>query len=227
MAGIKINTANTDYLSDVTTPLNFNSPYSVLMHRKVGSSTGTFRLFHYLFNITSGGEYDGLGIDSADVLYRLESYGAPTGAATTTGGTQGSAGTWEHMAHVRSGTAAHEMFKNGGSVITDTANVASRGVIEEEYLGIVHPTLGFGDPASFAGFMEFTGALTAAQILAQSRSMTPILPGLYRWVPGMIAGSLGKDFSPNARNFTVNGSPSLETTSPLVAWKRDAMMGMC
>ena len=225
--GIKINTANTDYLSDVTTPLNFNAAYSVLMHRKVGSSTGTFRLFHYLFNLTSGGEYDGLGIDSADVLYRMESYGAPTGAATTTAGTQGSVGAWEHLAHVRSSLTAHETFKNGSSLITDTADVTSRSVIEEEYLGIVHPSLGFGDPASFAGFMSFTGALTAAQILAQSRSMTPILPNLYRWVPGVIAGSLGKDFSRNVRNMTVTGSPSLETTVPVVAWKRDAMMGMC
>lgn len=226
MAGIKLNTANTDYLSDVTTPMSYAAPYSVLLHRKVGASTGTFRLFHYIFNVTTE-EYDGLGIDSADVLYRMESYGAPSAAATTTGGTQGSVGTWEHLAHVRSSSTSHITYKAGSSIVTDTADVSSRTAPEEEYLGIVHPVLGFGDLGSYAGFMAFAAALTTEQIIAQSRSMTPILPNLYRWVPGMIAGSLGKDFSPNARNFTVNGSPSLETTSPLVAWKRDGMMGMC
>lgn len=204
-----VTTASTDYLTKNSYPVGFNSVYTTMFWWNFEGSTGSYQLLWYGWSADDAA-YDGVGIDSGDTLLRGECYGGAT-ETTSTGGSLAS-GNWYHIAVVRESATSLKFYLDGALTITLTDNVGSRAAQTKEELLATH--VGFGSSGKAEAFKQWNRALTANEIAVERKTTLPVNRlGLYCYHP-MIASTAAeavKDWSGNARNFTIVGTGAVST----------------
>lgn len=160
---------------------------------------------------------DWIGTDSDGTTLR---WGAAISATETsvTGGSL-STDTPAHVCLVRSSATSLSAYLNGASAgSASTQDIAGRASTVSESLGNLST---YPCPVRLTAIKQWQAALTADEIAAEMRSIRPLrLANLHSWHPA-IANTLTdalKDCSGNGRDWTSQGTNTVETQSAPVSW---------
>jgi hypothetical protein len=135
--------------------------------------------------------------------------------------------TWYFIALSRSGTGASQTtaYNRTASAASLTSAIATftngDGVTREHVFANPYNTA-LAARGSIAAMKQWTAALTAAELLAESHSLAPLrFANLHSWRPmgdSSVAGNM-VDYSGNGRSLTANGS-MLAADGPPVGWRQ-------
>lgn len=160
---------------------------------------------------------DWIGTDSDGTTLR---WGAAISATETsvTGGSL-STDTPAHVCLVRSSATSLSAYLNGASAgSASTQDIAGRASTVSESLGNLST---YHCPVRLTAIKQWQAALTADEISAEMHSIRPLrLANLHSWHPA-IANTLTdalKDCSGNGRDWTSQGTNTVETQSAPVSW---------
>lgn len=155
----------------------------------------------------------GTGFVPANTI-RIQSFSSGVGTSSDYTPSPSLAGSWVHVASRRSGNN-FTLFYNGVEVATLVNDVTGRGATT--YLSFARAENTNYYEGALVGAMAFDYALTDAEILRQSKQLTPAMPawGYWPW--------LETDESGNGRDLTVVGTvtrePSSTATMPPAKWR--------
>jgi hypothetical protein len=160
---------------------------------------------------------DWIGTDSDGTGITWSSYTGGSGAAAANSSL--TVGTPAHLALVRESSTSLIAYLNGtqiGSAVT--TNVSSRQAAQMEQIGTMYS---YPCPCRLTAIKCWQAALTADEISAEMHSIRPLrLANLHSWHPA-IANTLTdalKDCSGNGRDWTSQGTNTVETQSAPVSW---------
>jgi len=140
-------------------------------------------------------------------------------AALTTqaGSTTLSTATWYHVAMVRDAAASLKAYLNGNLEGTNTRSVSGRAAISNMRIALEQGG-GNAIDASFAHLKMWTRALTAQELLSESKNiLVNNLTSVYGWWPTLINAQRNKDYSGKGRNWTEVGTIG-DVANPPVGW---------
>jgi hypothetical protein len=198
--------------------IDHNSAYTWMAWVDLVSDTNTYG--HIWSAETVPNEWynaDWIGTDSDGTTLR---WGAAISATETsvTGGSL-STDTPAHVCLVRSSATSLSAYLNGASAgSASTQDIAGRASTVSESLGNLST---YPCPVRLTAIKQWQAALTADEISAEMHSIRPLrLANLHSWHPA-IANTLTdalKDCSGNGRDWTSQGTNTVETQSAPVSW---------
>jgi hypothetical protein len=159
---------------------------------------------------------DWLGTGSDGTSVRI---GAASGGTSTSGSDNSFVvGTPKHVAVVRGSASSFQLFEDGTASSTANQDTSGRASTQREQIGTLNALRA---PVRLTAIKQWQAALTADEIAAEMQSIRPIrLANLHSWHPA-IANNLTdafKDYSGNGRDWTSQGSNTVETQAAPVAW---------
>lgn len=160
---------------------------------------------------------DWIGTDSDGTTLRWG--GALSGTDEAFTGSSLSIGSPVHVALVRASSTSLSAYLNGSSAgSTVTINITGRANTAREQLGMLNT---LKCPVRLTAIKQWQAALTADEIAAEMRAIRPLrFANLHSWHPA-IANNLTdalKDYSGNGRNWTSQGTNTVETPAAPVSW---------
>ena len=124
----------------------------------------------------------------------------------------------KHVAVVRGSSSSFQLYENGAPSSSANQNISGRASTQREQIGTLNA---LRSPVRLTAIKQWQAALTADEIAAEMQSIRPIrLANLHSWHPA-IANNLTdalKDYSGNGRDWTSQGSNTVETQAAPVAW---------
>lgn len=215
-----------DFAYRTSSVIDHNAAYTWMAWVDLVSDTNTYG--HIWSAETVPNEWynaDWIGTDSDGTTLR---WGAAISATETsvTGGSL-STDTPAHVCLVRSSATSLSAYLNGAPAgSASTQDIAGRASTVRELLGKL---TAYPCPVRLTAIKQWQAALTADEISAEMHSIRPLrLANLHSWHPA-IANTLTdalKDCSGNGRDWTAQGTLSVASQTPPVAWGgRHVMIG--
>jgi hypothetical protein len=165
---------------------------------------------------------DFLGTTSDGVTLRMVA--ALSGTEYEFSGSSLSAGVPVHLAVVRESATSLKLYTNGSLEGTITQSVSGRSSTGREQIGTLNM---MSCRIRLVGIKQWQAGLTIDEVKAEMRAIRPLrFANLHSWHPA-IANNLTdalKDFSGNGRNWTSQGTNTVETPSPPVSWGARAIL---
>lgn len=143
---------------------------------------------------------------------------AIAGAEASASGGFFTVGTPKHIAVVRVSASSFQLYENGVAGSSANQSISGRASTQREQLGTLNSLQG---PVRLTAIKQWQAALTADEIAAEMRAIRPLrFANLHSWHPA-IANNLTdalKDYSGNGRNWTSQGTNTVETPAAPVSW---------
>ncbi len=143
---------------------------------------------------------------------------ARAGAEASASGGFFTVGTPKHIAVVRVSASSFQLYENGVAGSSANQSISGRASTQREQLGTLNSLQG---PVRLTAIKQWQAALTADEIAAEMRAIRPLrFANLHSWHPA-IANNLTdalKDYSGNGRNWTSQGTNTVETPAAPVSW---------
>jgi hypothetical protein len=162
------------------------------------------------------GNADWVGTKSDGVGVRLACYNG--GSSGEIYGYDLVVGTPTHLAVVRESATSLKLYQDGSYINSVGVDVSTRTSTQREQLGALY---GYPAPARMTAMKQWQAALTADEIVAEMKTFRPLrLANLHSWHPAIASDKATalKDFSGNGRDWTEQGTLSVQPESPSAGW---------
>ena len=160
---------------------------------------------------------DWVGTGSDGTTLTLGSYVGGSGNDTTASAL--SVDSPAHITITRTSSSNLDLYVGGAYAVSVGTNVGARGATAWEVIGLLNAQ--YNAPVRLTAMKQWQAALSADEIKAEMRTVRPLrLANLHSWHPA-IANNLTdalKDYSGNGRNWTSQGTNTVETPSSPVSW---------
>lgn len=210
--------ADTAFTSRTSGMVNHNAAYTVCMWVKLSSDRNQYTHFWAASDTTTDTyeDSDFIGTDFDGTTLRGGTYIAAAGEVIL--GANLTVGTWYHIAAVRASNTDWRMFLNGVQEgATVTLSIAGRNATLGEFLHRLNGVSYFCD-GLVAHYKAWSVALTAAQIAAEMRTITPKRwASLVGWTPMISSVKADALKSRAGGDWTENGTLVIEQGPP-VSW---------
>lgn len=223
-----VGATSADYGLKTSGLIDHNSAYTWMAWVDLVSDTNTYG---HIWTAIAGaveewGNADWLGTDVDGVTLRLGHALASTDYALLAANPL-SVGVPVHAAIVRESLTSFKLYVGGALEGTLTENMSGRPATGMEQIGRL--AAAYPGPFRLTGIKQWQAALTADEIKAEMRTVRPLrLANLHSWHPAIASekASALKDYSGNARDWTAQGTLSVASQTPPVAWGgRHVMIG--
>jgi hypothetical protein len=208
--------ATGEYFNRTASAPSHNSAYTVAGWVKVTVNNDTRHVPWYIDAGSTFSNYDRIKLDWFNGAAGIQVVNGGTDSGQQYGTTALTINTFFHLAAVRESTTSFKLYVNGSLEVTITTSVAARPTATRFGLGALAE--GSEPPTGIvmAAWNTWTRALGQPEIAAQMAQAAPTdTTSLWaEWL--MIASGQGTDSSGNARDLTVNGTPTNVTDPSII-----------
>jgi len=202
-----------DYLSIV--PPSANAAYTIMGWVYLSSDLNDYtHFFHTGGQEVYDGDTDFVGTDTDGTTLRAGCAGGTSDSFTT--GSALTVAQWYHIAMIRSSATSLKVYLNAVEDLSYTNDVSSRVMSPLMTVGQYN---GKNVNGRIAAIKVWDAALSTDELSSERYSLLPCRwANLWAYLPTLSAGSLEKDYSGNGRDFTVNGTLTVEDNPPIAVF---------
>lgn len=208
--------ASADRLLRTSDLLDYNAAYTWMAWARIATDTNAYVAILTL-NRGDDTAYETVGLNSDGTTLALQWYDGTNWGEP--GGTNLTAGTWYHIAIVRTTTSQAYIYLNGVQDISFSTSIASRAAANRMEIGAKYT--GNYDPlnGNIFAVKAWSAGLTIDEVNLERLAIRPIrtnnLYGFWPCLPG--ATERDNDYSGNGRDWTQGGTLTDEDPPP-VSW---------
>lgn len=201
--------------------IDHNSAYTWMAWVDLASDTDTYGHFWAAMSSSYDSWYDADWIGTSSDGESLRVGCAIGGSEASAAGSPMTVGTPVHVAVVRESASVLKLYQGGSYANQASMDISARSATQREMLGLLNGGGGYRGPCRLTAIKCWQAALTADEIAAEMRSIRPLrLSNLHSWHPAIAATLTDalKDYSGNGRDWTSQGTNTVETQSAPVSW---------